>query len=101
MGRAPQPPPQRGVRVALVSDAELAVADEVEQDHRARLGERGRGNLATAQALLLEVAGGVARRLLAVEEDEVNRVARPPDRARELGGDGRAGRAVVRAHEAP
>ena len=54
--------------------------DEVEQHHRACVREGLGGDLAAPQPLLLEVAvGRAARRLLAVEEDELDRVARAPD----------------------
>src|SRR5215207_8878699 len=48
-----------------------------------RIRERPRGDLAAAEAVLLEVAAS-AWALLAVEEDELHGVARPPDGAGEL-----------------
>ena len=80
---------------------EVAVGDEVEQDHRLGVLVARRRMSAAAQAGGLEVAGGALRRLLAVEEDEHD--GRPQltwlDRPCELDHERGTARAVVRADE--
>src|SRR5918992_1872857 len=98
-GRGAQPFPEPLARVRLARDPQPPLADEVEQHHRARVPEAARRDLAAPQAVGEEV-GRAARALLAVEQDEVDRVARPLDRAGELGHDGGARGAVVGADEA-
>ena len=101
------------VRGRLAGDRELAVADEVEEDHRLDLAERRRALSArlvrcvldvlprAARAVLFE--GTVAARLLGVEECE--RDGRTVERrlggedAGELQHDGDARGAIVGAHE--
>ena len=102
MGRRAQLSPQARPRVLLVADGEPPVA------RRSRAApSRGRPRSAGAATLLprspfcsKSLVGRAARRLLAVQEDELDRVAGRLMRAGELGRHGRAGRAVVGAHEA-
>ena len=66
----------------------------------ARLVEARRSHLGPPQPEPLEgTVRGASGTLLAVEEDEVDRVAGPPDGARELSNHGGARRAVVGPHE--
>ena len=84
--RGPQLPPQARSTSSARADATGSCRRRSRAGpSRARPRTPARATLLPAQALLLEVGvGRAARALLAVEEDEVHRVARPPDRAREL-----------------
>ena len=104
-GRGAQPRPEPPVRAALAHQAQVAVADVVEQDELRATSPRV-GPLVgarAAQAPPQEVA--VAGRLLAVEEHEAHlagarRARRVPQRPRELEDDGGARGAVVGSRHA-
>ncbi len=112
---ASQPRPRRGrtdpVGVRLARDVQIAVADHVEEHHRPDLAER-RAALPAPTARVARRTGrspgrrrsrerGAARRLLGVEQDEVDRGPFEARRQvpRQLQHDGHAGGPVVGADE--